>query len=48
MKYSNKQYLQPLSKNQQLEMMGVDFFINKELEIKEIENGYVLPTKKCG
>lgn len=43
MPYSDKQYLQSLTKNQQLELMKVDFFSDKKLKVVEEENAYVLP-----
>ena len=43
MPYSEKQYLQSLTKNQQLELMKVDFLSNKELKVIEQENAYILP-----
>ena len=45
MPYSDKQYLQSLTKNQQLELMKVDFFSNKKLNVIEQDNAYVLPPK---
>lgn len=44
MVYADKQYLQDLTRNEQLKMMKVDFFSNDNLGIKKIENGYILPT----
>ena len=44
MSYSNCQYLQELSKNQQHEMMNVDFFDNRELKVNKYDNAYVLPV----
>lgn len=43
MSYNNKQYLQSLTKNQQLEIMKVDFFNDKKLNVIEKENAYILP-----
>ena len=45
MKYSEKQYLQSLTKNQQLDIMNVDFFSDKKLKVIEEENAYVIPPK---
>lgn len=43
MPYSNKHYLQELSRKQQLDIMKVDFFNEKTLEVLKIDDGYVLP-----
>ena len=43
MSYNKKQYLQSLTKNQQLQLMKVDFFSDKKLGVIEEENAYVLP-----
>lgn len=44
MNYNEKQYLQDLTRKEQLEMMKVDFFSDVNLGIHKVENGYVLPT----
>lgn len=44
MKYSDKQYLQELTKKQQFEIMKTDFFVKKELNVEEVENAYILPA----
>ena len=45
MPYSNSQYLQSLTNNQQLKLMKVDFFSDKKLNVIEQDNAYVLPPK---
>lgn len=43
MPYSDKQYLQPLTKDQQLDIMNVDFFSNKKLDVIESKKAFILP-----
>jgi len=43
MSYTSQQYLQSLTKNQQLQLMKVDFFSDKKLSVVEVDNAYVLP-----
>lgn len=43
MPYNNKQYLQSLTKNQQLDIMKVDFFSDKKLKVIEENDAYILP-----
>lgn len=43
MPYSKKQYLQSLTKDQQLQIMRVDFFSKRKLQVIEEKNAYVLP-----
>lgn len=43
MRYSEKQYLQSLTKNQQLDIMNVDFFSDKKLNVIESKKAYILP-----
>lgn len=45
MPYSNKHYLQSLTKNQQLDIMNVDFFSDKTLKVIEAKDAYIIPTK---